>query len=144
MLTIDQATFDAVVAHARAEHPRAACGLVVGPVGADRPGRVIPMVNTADSAVHWSFDPVEHLRVYRELDAEDEEPVVVYRSYPTAAAYPGEMDVRHADPDVHHVIISTRDPEHVELRSFRIEDGVVAEEIVHVVPTPPGRPRSRR
>lgn len=137
MLTIDQAVVDAIVTHARAEHPRAACGLVAGPVGTDRPERVIPMVNAEDSPTHWSFDPVEYLRVYRDMETDDEEPVIVYRSYPTAEAYPGGMDVRYAEPDVRHVIISTRDPENVELRSFRIAAGVVTEETVNVVPTAP-------
>ena len=31
MLTIDQATYDAIVAHAKRDHPDEACGIVAGP-----------------------------------------------------------------------------------------------------------------
>jgi hypothetical protein len=35
-----------------------------------------------------------------------------------------------AYPDAHYVLVSTRDPDEVELRSYRIVDGVVTEEEV--------------
>ena len=37
VLAIDQATYDAIVAHARRDHPDEACGVVAGPAGSDRP-----------------------------------------------------------------------------------------------------------
>src|SRR5262245_14535176 len=45
VLTIDQATHDLIVAHARADHPDEACGVVAGPAGSDRPERYVAMVN---------------------------------------------------------------------------------------------------
>ena len=47
MLTIDRATYDAIVAHARKDHPDEACGVVAGAVGSDLPTRFIPMFNAA-------------------------------------------------------------------------------------------------
>jgi hypothetical protein len=38
-----------------------------------------------------------------------------------------------SEPDAHYVLISTRDPEEHELRSYRIVDGVITEEEVEVV-----------
>ncbi|SHW40922.1 cysO-cysteine peptidase [Mycobacteroides abscessus subsp. abscessus] len=38
-----------------------------------------------------------------------------------------------AEPDAHYVLVSTRDPEQHELRSYRIIDGVVTEEDITVV-----------
>ena len=49
MLTIRQDLVDAMVAHARADHPDEACGVIAGPAGSDRPERFIPMVNAARS-----------------------------------------------------------------------------------------------
>jgi proteasome lid subunit RPN8/RPN11 len=37
MLTIPRALYDKVVAHARADHPDEACGVIAGPAGSDRP-----------------------------------------------------------------------------------------------------------
>ncbi|WP_158850154.1 Mov34/MPN/PAD-1 family protein [Saccharothrix deserti] len=134
MMTIGQAIVDAIIGHARADHPRIACGLVAGPAGSDRPERFIPMVNAEDSSVYWQFDTGQQLEVYRALEARGEEPIIVYRSYPESEAYPSKMDVRFADPDVHHVFVSTRDPDNIEIRSFRIEDGQVHEEPIAIVP----------
>ncbi|NKE60579.1 M67 family metallopeptidase [Lentzea sp. PSKA42] len=136
MLTIDKAILDAIVAHVLADLPRAACGVVAGRFGSDKPERHIPMINSVDSPDFWQFDPQQQLQVYREMDYQGEEPVVVYCSYPASEAYPGEVHIRFADPEVHHLIISTRDPGNVEIRSFRIEDGKVAEEVIKIVSAP--------
>ena len=42
VLTIDRATRDAIVAHARRDHPDEACGVVAGAEGSDRPARFVP------------------------------------------------------------------------------------------------------
>lgn len=134
MLSIDPAVRDAIVAHARRDHPDEACGIVAGPVGSDRPERVVEMTNAARSMTQYEFEPGEQLRVYREMDDRDEEAVVVYHSHTTTEAYPSRTDVRHASqPDAHYVLVSTRDAEKVEIRSFRIVDGEISEEEVRVV-----------
>ena len=78
MLTIGRDVLDAIVAHARRDHPDEACGIVAGPTGSDRPERFVPMLNAARSPTFYEFDSVDLLRLYRDLDARDEEPVVVY------------------------------------------------------------------
>ena len=134
MLILDRSVRDAIVAHARRDHPDEACGIVAGPAGSDRPERVVEMTNAARSMTRYEFEPAEQLRVYREMDDRDEEPVVVYHSHTATEAYPSRTDVRYASqPDAHYVLVSTRDPEETEFRSFRIVDGEVAEEPVTVL-----------
>ena len=77
MLTLDQATYDAIVAHAKRDHPDEACGVVAGPEGSDRPERFIEMVNAAGSPTFYEFDSYDLLQLYKEMDARDEEPVVI-------------------------------------------------------------------
>ena len=133
MLTVDQATYDAVVAHARHDHPDEACGIVAGPVGSDRPERFIPMQNALRSPTTYEFDGAEQLRVYREMDDRDEEAVIVYHSHTATEAYPSRTDVRYASQSAaHYVLVSTRDPRAVEFRSFRIVAGEITEEPVRV------------
>lgn len=135
MLVIAQDVVDAIVAHARRDHPDEACGVVAGPVGSDRPERFIPMVNAARSPTFYEFDSMDLLRLYREMDARDEEPVVIYHSHTATEAYPSRTDVSYAsEPGAHYLVVSTRDPDAAELRSFRIVDGVVTEEDVSIVP----------
>ena len=136
MLVIDQRTYDAIVAHARKDHPDEACGVVAGAAGTDRPERFIPMVNAARSPTFYEFDSGDLLALYREMDARDEEPVIVYHSHTSTQAYPSRTDVSYAsEPGAHYVLVSTREPDTVEFRSFRIVDSVVTEEEVTVVST---------
>jgi proteasome lid subunit RPN8/RPN11 len=133
-LTLDRAIYDAIVAHARRDHPDEACGVVAGPAGSDRPVRFIPMLNAARSPTFYEFDSMDLLKLYRELDDRDEEPVVIYHSHTATEAYPSRTDISYAqEPGAHYVLVSTRDEETVEFRSYRIVDGVVTEEPVEVV-----------
>jgi len=134
VLTIDSAIVDAIVAHARRDHPDEACGVVAGPAGSDRPARLIPMDNAARSMTFYEFDSLEQLRVWREMDDNDEEPVVIYHSHTATEAYPSRTDVSFAgEPGAHYLLVSTREPESSEIRSFRIVDGVVTEEEINIV-----------
>ncbi len=138
MLRIDQATYDAIVAHARRDHPDEACGVVAGPAGSDRPTRHIPMLNAAMSPTFYEFDATDLLRLYQDMDERDEEPVVIYHSHTATQAYPSRTDIALAqEPRAHYVLVSTRESGNsagpVEFRSFRIVDGQVSEEDVSVV-----------
>ena len=134
MLMIRRDLVDAMVGHARRDHPDEACGVVAGPGGSDRPQRLIEMVNAERSPTFYRFDATEQLRVWRAMDAADEEPVVIYHSHTATEAYPSRTDISYASqPDAHYVLVSTRDPDSHELRSYRIIDGEVTEEPVEVV-----------
>ncbi len=134
MLRIRREILDAIVAHARRDHPDEACGVVAGPAGSDTPTRHIPMENAERSPTFYRFDAMEQLRVWREMDDRDEEPVVIYHSHTATEAYPSRTDINlAAEPGAHYLLVSTRDPEVAEIRSFRIVDGVVTEEPVRVV-----------
>jgi proteasome lid subunit RPN8/RPN11 len=135
MLTISRALQAKIIGHARADHPDEACGVLAGPAGSDRPERFIPMVNAERSPTFYRFDSMEQLRVWRELDDRDEEPVVIYHSHTATEAYPSRTDIAYAsEPGAHYVVVSTRDPGVAEFRSFRIADGAVTEEEVRVAP----------
>jgi proteasome lid subunit RPN8/RPN11 len=134
MLTIPRALHDKIVAHARADHPDEACGVIAGPAGSDRPERFIAMMNAERSPTFYRFDSAEQFRVWREMDDNDEEPVVIYHSHTATEAYPSRTDISYAsEPQAHYVLVSTRDEDTTEFRSFRITDGVVTEEPVTVV-----------
>jgi proteasome lid subunit RPN8/RPN11 len=137
VLSIDQATYDAIVAHAKRDHPDEACGVVAGPEGSDQPVRHVPMVNAAGSPTFYEFDSTELLALYKEMWAKDEEPVVVYHSHTATEAYPSRTDIGLAnEPGAHYVLVSTRDHGNsegpVEFRSYRIIDGTVTEEDVTI------------
>ena len=68
VLTIDQATYDAIVAHAKRDHPDEACGIVAGPEGSDRAERLVEMVNAAGSPTFYEFDSTDLLALYKEME----------------------------------------------------------------------------
>ena len=133
MLTISRDLYDKIVAHARKDHPDEACGVLAGPAGSDRPERFIAMENAERSPTFYRFDSTEQFHVWREMDDRDEEPVVIYHSHTATEAYPSRTDISYAsEPNAHYVLVSTRDPETTEFRSYRILDGQVDEEPVSV------------
>jgi proteasome lid subunit RPN8/RPN11 len=100
------------------------------------------MDNAERSPTFYRFDSMEQLRVWREMDDRDEEPVVIYHSHTATEAYPSRTDISYAsEPNAHYVLVSTREHgartglagDDVEFRSFRIVDGEVSEEAVEVV-----------
>ena len=134
MLTIPRELYDKIVALARAVHPDEACGVLAGPAGSDRPARFIAMMNAERSPTFYRFDSAEQFRVWQQMDDNDEEPVVIYHSHTATQAYPSRTDIAYAsEPNAHYVLVSTRDEDETEFRSFRIGDGEVTEEPVTVV-----------
>jgi [CysO sulfur-carrier protein]-S-L-cysteine hydrolase len=133
MLTISADLRSKILAHALADHPDEACGVIAGPAGGDRPVRFIPMLNAERSPTFYRFDSLEQLRVWREMDDREEEPVVIYHSHTATEAYPSRTDISYAsEPAAHYVLVSTGDAGQAEFRSFRIVDGTVTEEEVAV------------
>ncbi|MBT2209183.1 MULTISPECIES: Mov34/MPN/PAD-1 family protein [Actinomadura] len=138
MLRIERALVDKIIAHARADHPDEACGIVAGPAGSDRPTRFIAMTNAERSPTYHNFDSREWLQVDREMDDNDEEMIVHYHSHTATEAYPSRTDLAYlrsplADPRVHRLLVSTRDPDEAEVRSYLLVDGEIVEEEVEIV-----------
>ena len=137
MLSIRHELHDKIVAHARADHPDEACGVIAGPAGSDRPERFIPMMNAERSPTFYRFDSMEQFQVWKEMDDRDEEPVVIYHSHTATEAYPSRTDISYAsEPGAHYVLVSTRDPDRTDFRSFRIAGDEVTEEPVKVTEEP--------
>ena len=127
-----------MIAHARADHPDEACGVIVGPEGSDRPTRLVRMINAERSPTFFRFDPSEQLQLVKQMDAADEEIVVVYHSHTATEAYPSRTDISYAaEPQAHYVLVSTaecgREEGPVSVRSYRILGGEVTEEEIEIV-----------
>ncbi|MFE3460187.1 Mov34/MPN/PAD-1 family protein [Nocardiopsis aegyptia] len=133
MLSIDRSIYDKIVAHARRDHPDEACGIVAGPEGSDRPERFVEMMNAARSPTFYEFDSTEYKQVYDQMWDRDEDFVVIYHSHTMTEAYPSRTDITYAQwPQAHYVLVSTRESDTVEFRSYRIIDGEVTEEPVEI------------
>jgi proteasome lid subunit RPN8/RPN11 len=135
VLEISQNFVDAIIAQSRAEYPDECCGVILGPTGSDKAARLKPMINAAHSPTFYEFDSKDLLALYREIDDNDEEIVVIYHSHTETEARPSRTDIAYAsEPLAHYVLVSTREEiaPAIEFRSFRIIDGVVTEEEVSI------------
>jgi proteasome lid subunit RPN8/RPN11 len=124
---------DAILAQARAEYPNEACGVILGKNGVAE--RLKPMYNAAASPTFYEFEAKDLLALYREIDDNDEELVVIYHSHTETPAFPSRTDISYAsEPGAHYVLVSTREEiaPATEFRSYRIIDGNVTEEKVEI------------
>jgi proteasome lid subunit RPN8/RPN11 len=135
VLEISQNFVDAIIAQSRAEYPDECCGVVLGSAGSGKATRLKPMINAAHSPTFYEFDSKDLLALYREIDDNDEEIIVIYHSHTETEARPSRTDIAYAsEPLAHYVLVSTREEiaPAIEFRSFRIIDGVVTEEEVSI------------
>jgi proteasome lid subunit RPN8/RPN11 len=92
-----------------------------------------PTRNLAASAKLYTVDPKEHLRADRDAEGGGNSIIGVFHSHTHTEAYPSPTDVDQApDPGWHYVLVSLRDTQPV-VRSYRIVDGLIAEEPVRLL-----------
>ncbi len=137
MTQVERRFVDEMVAHAREDLPNECCGILAG-----RDGRVLKlyrMTNLAASPFRFDMDPGEIVKVDSEAGDNDWELLAIYHSHTQSEAYPSDTDVRIAGgtaqlwPDVRYVLVSLKDADDPQVRSFSIVEGVVAEERLEIV-----------
>jgi proteasome lid subunit RPN8/RPN11 len=137
-LVIPEALRQELIQHAREGDPDEVCGMLAGRDG--RIDRVFRVRNAADEItadqevfldrethiatagrrpVHYYMDPLDQLRVYREIDDLDLDVVAYYHSHTHTEARPSPTDIRLArDPSALWVLVSlSEDP---AVRAWRI------------------------
>jgi proteasome lid subunit RPN8/RPN11 len=135
-LQIARAQVEAMIEHARQEFPNECCGLLAG-----RQGRVEFLFrgqNIDQSPYTYQLDPREQLQFFKEIDARELELLGIYHSHTQSEAYPSRTDVAKAYyQDAVYVIVSVRarsaPREAVDVRAFRIREGLITEEELVVV-----------
>ena len=137
MTQVERRFIDEMVAHAREDLPNECCGILAG-----RDGQVLKlyrMTNLAASPFRFDMDPGEIVKVDSEAGDNDWELLAIYHSHTKSEAYPSDTDVRIAGgtaqlwPDVRYVLVSLKDADDPQVRSFSITDGVVAEDQLEIV-----------
>jgi proteasome lid subunit RPN8/RPN11 len=99
-----------MVAHARAELPNEACGLIVGDRPAEDGGvalRWIPTTNVLASPYRYEIDPEDLLRVTVETDDDGEVIWGIVHSHVGSPARPSPTDLRQSHyPDALYLLVS--------------------------------------
>ena len=133
MLTLSHAAYLSLVGHCLDGVPDEACGLLVGSLLNATAPQFVPCRNTAASARIYTLDPRDFMRAERAAEAIGRHIVGVVHSHTHTTNYPSVTDVAAApDPAWHYVIVSLKD-DAPSVRSYRIIDGHITEEMVAVI-----------
>jgi len=126
-LTLPRAMVDEMIAHAREDDPNECCGIIAGNGGAAT--KLYRAVNAEASPYRYNVDPKDLLRIYRDLDEQGWDVLVIYHSHTHTEAYPSPTDVRLAAwPEAFYVLVSLQDKANPVVRAFHITDGEVSED----------------
>lgn len=136
MLYLSKNHIEEIVSHCKAESPNEACGILAGKITGKkgevrRVDKVYRMTNTDLSARTYFMDPKEQLKTFKEIRGLGLTMAGIYHSHPHSKAYPSAHDVELAlYPEASYVIISLRDTDKPEIKSFRIMEGKIMEEAI--------------
>ena len=130
MLRLAERAYTQIIGHVYDGLPDEACGLLGGDPATGKAEVFYRCANDARSSRLYTVNPKDHLRAGRDAESRGLELIGVMHSHTHSEAYPSPTDVAQApDPAWHYVIVSLKREAPV-LRSYRIIDGVIAEEPV--------------
>ncbi|MCM8768049.1 MAG: Mov34/MPN/PAD-1 family protein [Candidatus Omnitrophica bacterium] len=128
MIYLTKEQFRDITQHAKDSYPKEACGILAGING--KVEKVYKMTNISDNPESCYFmKPEEQLKVFKEMRKIQIEMIGIYHSHSNTPAYPSQRDCELAFyPEVDYVIISLKDFDCPEIRSFKIIEGKIKEE----------------
>ena len=129
-MNLSRSLYDQMEAHARAELPNEACGIVTTRDGT--PTRFHPARNLHESPMRFEVHPEDLYRVYTDAEAAGEELGILFHSHPKTEGAPSQTDI-NMNGNIEQVwgsmtwlIASLAGGEFV-LRAFEIDGGAVEE-----------------
>lgn len=136
MLQIQNKDYQKILEHAIKGLPNEACGLLGGAL--ENEIKVVKEVyllrNVDESREHFSMDPMEQLKVVKELRSKEYVLFGNFHSHPESPSRPSEEDKRLAyDPKASYLILSLMDLENPVLKAFNIVAGTVTEEPIELL-----------
>ncbi len=126
-LVLPHAVADELLAHAHAELPNEACGLLSGSLATGRAVRFHPARNVEASPLRYNVHPEDLVRITFAIEDGGEDLVAIFHSHTRSAAVPSATDRRTAMyPDPFYLLATLADPDSApasSLRAWRILRG---------------------
>jgi proteasome lid subunit RPN8/RPN11 len=137
-LSISAALADELLAHARAEVPNEACGILSGSVANGTATAYHPARNADASPYVYTLHPDDLVRIVLAVDDAGDDLVAIFHSHTHTPAEPSATDRRQAMyPDAFYLLATLADetaaPENA-LRAWRIRDGEATEVPLRIGP----------
>ena len=126
-LSLTPAVAEELMAHARAELPNEACGLLSGSLAASTAVRFHPARNSEASPLRYNVDAEDQVRIIFAIEDAGEDLVAIFHSHTRSPAVPSATDRRTAQyPDAFYLLATLADPAAPAaraLRAWRIHGG---------------------
>lgn len=136
-LTLPRAVAEQLLAHARAEVPNEACGLLAGSLDAGEATTYHPARNADASPYVYTVHPEDLVRIVFGIEDAGQDLVAIFHSHTHTPAVPSPTDRRQAQyPDAFYLLATLSDPEADAadaLRAWRITDGESREVPLRIV-----------
>jgi proteasome lid subunit RPN8/RPN11 len=136
-LTIPATVADELLAHARAEVPNEACGLLAGDLASGRATGFHPARNAEASPLRYNVHPDDLVRIVFGIEDAGQDLVGIFHSHTHTPAVPSATDLREAQyPDAFYLLATLSDPDASPadaLRAWRIHDGTSDEVVLRIV-----------
>ncbi|MDQ2854642.1 MAG: M67 family metallopeptidase [Chloroflexota bacterium] len=130
-LAMPEALAEEILAHARAELPNEACGLLSGSLASGQATRFHPARNLEASPLRYNVHPEDLVRITFAIEDAGEELVAIFHSHTHSPAVPSATDLRAAMyPDPFYLLASLSDPGGSPARAlhaWRIQRGEASE-----------------
>lgn len=125
-MRLSKAQAQAIIAHARADSPREACGIIVG--HNECATEIIPVPNIAAEPLHtYIMDEQKMIAVLSSLDQRRLELIGFYHSHPNSDPVPSPTDIRQATyPDTPYLIVGLKG-DSARLAAWKMRAGQVSE-----------------
>lgn len=118
-----------MIQHVKDELPNEGCGILAGKDG--KVLKVYKMTNTDKSPKTFFMEPKEQFLAMKDMRRLELEMIGIYHSHVASPAYPSSRDVKLAFyPDVYYVIISLKDKDNPQVRTFRIGEDNISEKAI--------------
>lgn len=146
-LTIPVAIAAELLAHAQAEAPNEACGILAGSVIDGRASTYHPARNAEASPYVYSVHPDDLVRIVLGIDDAGQDLVAIFHSHTHTPAVPSPTDRRQAMyPDAFHILATLMDADAAPmqaLRAWRLRNGDATEVPLRIESSQPSQgPRS--
>ncbi len=130
-LTLPRRIAEELIAHARAEVPNEACGLLAGSLATGVATAYHPARNADASPYVYTVHPDDLVRIVLGIDDAGEDLLAIFHSHTHTPAVPSPTDRRQAFyPDAFYLLVTLSDPDASpaeSLRAWRIRDGSASE-----------------
>jgi proteasome lid subunit RPN8/RPN11 len=146
MLRLTSAQFERIIEQGRTGKPLEICGLLAGrraqstlDTAETVVEEVYPIDSEDQSELTYTMNPLQQLRVEKDAKARGLEIVGIYHTHPATQPYPSKTDVARAHwgdtddlmfPEYSYLIVSLRDVENPEPRSYKIRGRNIPDDIV--------------